>query len=135
MSLNGPTAWQSEDGHPAERSSVEPLALATRRPKPPAVRTSELHICASCGSDLVYPTDWAPADHRNWAVELRCPECEWTDTSVHTQATVDRLDVELDRGTDMLIEDLARLTRANMEDETERFISALYADHILAEDF
>ncbi len=35
----------------------------------------------------------------------------------------------------MLIEDLASLTRANMENEIERFITALYADHILAEDF
>jgi hypothetical protein len=48
---------------------------------------------------------------------------------------VDRFDIELDRGTDMLIEDLARLMRANMEDEIERFVSALYADHVLAEDF
>jgi len=135
MSLHGQTAWQSEDGHRARGPSVDPLAFTTQRPRPSSVRTSELHICPSCESDLVFPIDWAPADERDWAVALRCPECEWVGNGVYSQATVDRLDVELDRGTDMLIEDLARLTRANMEDEAERFISALYADHILVEDF
>jgi predicted RNA-binding Zn-ribbon protein involved in translation (DUF1610 family) len=96
---------------------------------------AELHVCPGCGSHLVYPIDWAPADERNWAVDLRCPDCEWIGNGVYGQDVVDRFDIELDRGTDMLIEDLARLTRANMEDEIERFISALHADHILVEDF
>jgi hypothetical protein len=134
MSFHGQAASQYGDDRPAQSMGVDPLAFATRRPKSSA-SASELHICEACGSDLVYPLEWAPANERNWAVELRCPDCEWSHNGVHAQEVVDRFDIELDRGTDMLIEDLARLTRANMEDEIERFIHALHADHILAEDF
>jgi hypothetical protein len=134
MGLHGPAASQFEDDQSASGASVDPRSFATRRAKS-SPGASELHVCVSCGSDLVYPTDWAPADECNWAVDRRCPDCEWVGNGVYTQEIVDRFDIELDRGTDMLIEDLARLTRANMEEEIERFISALYADHILAEDF
>jgi hypothetical protein len=48
---------------------------------------------------------------------------------------VDRFDEELDRGTEALVRDLKQLTRANMEEECERFIRALSADAILPEDF
>jgi hypothetical protein len=124
-----------DDGRTAERAQLDPLAFAPRAPKAIPRPGSDLHICAGCGSGLVYPIDWAPADERNWAVEVRCPDCDWIGNGVYSQATVDMFDVELDRGTDMLIEDLARLTRANMEEETDRFISALVGDHILPEDF
>ena len=83
----------------------------------------------------MYPIDLAPADNRNWAVQLRCPDCEWYGHGVHDQQVVDQFDVELDRGTDMLIGDLADLTHANMEEAAERFTFALHRDHILAEDF
>jgi hypothetical protein len=132
MSFHGQTAEPIE---PAGNAGVDPLAFAESRPKPQTRSQDEIHVCCGCGSDLVYPIDWAPADERNWAVDLRCPDCEWTGNGVYDQDVVDRFDIELDRGTDMLIEDLARLTRANMEDEIERFISALHADHILVEDF
>ena len=134
MSLHGPPASQSEGDQPGGSAGVDPISFATRRPRS-SPGASELHVCASCGSDLVYPTDWAPADERSWAVDRRCPDCEWVGNGVYSQEIVDRFDIELDRGTDMLIEDLARLTRANMEEEIDRFISALHADHILAEDF
>jgi hypothetical protein len=132
MSLHGQTAEPIE---PSGGAGVDPLAFAVSRPKPETGSRDALHVCLGCGSDLVYPIDWAPADERNWAVDLRCPDCEWVGNGVYDQEVVDRFDIELDRGTDMLIEDLARLTRTNMEDEIERFISALHADHILVEDF
>lgn len=47
----------------------------------------------------------------------------------------DRYDVELDRGGQELIEDLQGLTRANMEEEADRFAAALASDSILPEDF
>ena len=43
--------------------------------------------------------------------------------------------VPIDRGTECLIEDLTRLTHANMEDEIERFTSALASDAIWPMDF
>ena len=53
----------------------------------------------------------------------------------YSQSEVDRYDEELDRGGQELIEDLRALTRANMEDEAERFAGALASDSILPEDF
>ena len=70
-----------------------------------------------------------------WEVLLRCPNCEWTHLGVFDQAVVDSFDEELDRGTECLIEDLTRLTQANMEDEIERFTSALASDAIWPMDF
>jgi hypothetical protein len=134
MSLHGRAASQFEGDQPARGAAVDAASIATRRPRS-SPGAGELHVCGSCGSDLVYPTGWAPADERNWSVDRRCPDCEWVGNGVYSQEIVDRFDIELDRGTDMLIEDLARLTRANMEEETERFIAAMHADHILAEDF
>ena len=42
---------------------------------------------------------------------------------------------ELDHGTEALVRDLKRLTQANMEDEIERFASALDSDAIWPMDF
>jgi hypothetical protein len=113
-----------------EPSIFEPrLATATRR------RGSDLHVCPACNSDLVYPTDWAPASNRDWQVALRCPECEWNGGGTYGQDVVDRFDEELERGTESVLEDLSVLSRANMEDHIDRFITALNADQILPEDF
>ena len=98
-------------------------------------RMLDLHVCPECQRELVYPVEWEEASSTHWEVLLRCPNCEWSDLGVFDQATVDRFDDELDHGTDALIRDLRRLTQANMEDETERFVAALGADAILPEDF
>ena len=66
---------------------------------------------------------------------LRCPNCEWETAGVYDQDTVDRFDEELDRGTEPLVRDLKRLTRANMEEEIERFGNALESDAIWPMDF
>ena len=95
----------------------------------------ELHVCPECDSSLVYPVDWAPADSRSWTVDLRCPDCEWRDSGVHEQDTVDRFDEQLDRGTEQLLRDLSTLTRANMEEEVDRFVTALHAGWVVPEDF
>lgn len=95
----------------------------------------DLHVCGSCASDLVYPTEWAEAGSRHWEVSLRCPNCEWQGTGVFEQELVERFDEVLDRGTEQLVSDLRRLLQANMEDEIERFIDALQADHIVPDDF
>ncbi len=99
---------------------------------PPAV---DLHVCPECEQHLVYPVEWDEHDELRWEVELRCPNCEWGAIDLYAQEIVDRFDEELDRGTAALVRDLKRLTRANMEDEVERFVSALAADALLPEDF
>jgi hypothetical protein len=100
-----------------------------------SARVQDLHVCASCESELVYPTEWDEASTSHWEVALRCPNCEWTGTGIFEQEIVERFDEELDRGTEALVRDLKRLMHANMEEEIERFVSALDLDQILPEDF
>ena len=100
----------------------------------PASR-DDLHHCETCGANLVYPLEWVEAGATHWQVTLRCPNCEWSGTSVFEQAAVEAFDEQLDRGTELLVGDLKRLMRANMQDEIDRFIVALEDDHILPDDF
>jgi hypothetical protein len=95
----------------------------------------DLHVCGGCHSNLVYPTEWDEAGATHWEVTLRCPNCEWAGTGIFEQELVERFDEELDRGTEALVRDLKRLAHANMEDEIERFTTALAEDHIVPEDF
>ena len=104
-------------------------------PQPVEPADADLHVCAACDSELVYPVDWEEVGDTHWEVHLRCPNCEWTGTGVFEQDTVERFDEELDRGTEALVRDLKRMMQANMEDEIERFVHALQADHIVPEDF
>jgi hypothetical protein len=95
----------------------------------------DLHVCGECSSDLVFPVEWDEAGATHWEVTLRCPNCEWYGTGVFSQDVVERFDEELDRGTEQLVRDLKRMMHANMEDEIERFVHALEADHIQPDDF
>lgn len=99
------------------------------------VRDDDLCLCPACGRDLVYPLEWAPAGLQTWRVDLRCPECEWHGTGIYGQAIIDRFDDALDAGTQAFLDDLERLTRGNMEEQTELFLNALNRDLILPEDF
>ena len=107
---------------------------AIERPDVSDVGT-DLQVCGTCNSDLVYPMEWDEAGATHWEVTLRCPNCEWTGTGVFEQGVVERFDEELDRGTEALVRDLKRMMHANMEDEIERFVLALEGDHILPDDF
>ncbi len=111
--------------------------METRKPpiSTASAQSAELHICGECSSELVYPTDWAPASARKWAVELRCPDCEWRGGGVYGQDAVDRFDEVLDEGSQSILDDLTKLTHANMEEEIERFVDALDRELVLPEDF
>jgi hypothetical protein len=98
-------------------------------------QATDLHVCSGCDSELVYPTEWEEAGPTHWDVSLRCPNCEWAGTGTFEQDVVERFDEELDRGTEALVRDLKRLMQANMEEDIERFVSALAAGHIVPEDF
>ena len=119
----------------ALEGGLEPSIFETRFAPATCRRHDDLHVCPSCSSGLVYPTDWAPASDRLWRVALRCPECEWSGGGRYSQNLVDRLDEALDHGTDSVLDDLNLLARANMEDQIARFVAALDADHVLPEDF
>jgi hypothetical protein len=104
-------------------------------PRIPVEPIEDLHVCPECDRALVYPVEWEEVSPTHWEVLLRCPNCEWGELGVYDQSTVDRFDEELDLGTEALLRDLQRLTKANMEEEAERFANALAADAILPEDF
>ncbi|MEA2280597.1 MAG: hypothetical protein QOK21_1204 [Solirubrobacteraceae bacterium] len=106
-------------------------------PAPAPVRAplDDLHLCPECDRALVYPVEWEEVSPTHWEVLLRCPNCEWTESGVYDQRTVDRFDEALDHGTEALMRDLKRLTKANMEEEIDRFTVALTSDLILPEDF
>ena len=119
-----------------EAPQVGPADFKAERASRAAARQAEdLHICPACASELVQPTDWAPAAGRRWLVDLRCPDCEWRGGGTYSQSIVDRFDEVLDDGTDAVLSDLTTLSRANMEDHVEKFVAALQADKILPEDF
>lgn len=94
-----------------------------------------LHRCPACDSTLVNPIAWEEAGPEHWDVTLHCPNCDWVGGGVYSQELVERLDEELDRGTEALVRDVQRLMRANMEDEIDRFAAALAADQIWPMDF
>ena len=95
----------------------------------------ELHVCPECDSHLVHPIAWEEAAGARWEVSLRCPNCEWAVSDTFDEELIQRFDETLDRGTEALVADLRKLTRANMEDDVERFIAALNAEYVLPEDF
>jgi hypothetical protein len=104
-------------------------------PAPVQAPLEDLHLCPECDRALVYPVEWEEVSPTHWEVLLRCPNCEWTEAGVYDQRTVDRFDEALDHGTEALTRDLNRLTKANMEEEIDRFTVALASDLILPEDF
>jgi hypothetical protein len=121
-----------------ERSPLEDLSPSSFEPPRRSLersRAQALHVCPCCDSELVYPTDWAPAKRKRWSVDLRCPDCEWIGGGVYAQEIVDRFDEALDSGTELLLDDLNLLARSNTEEQAERFIASLWADEILPEDF
>jgi hypothetical protein len=124
-------------GRSIEVVYFEPLAAEAAGTTGAAATPSvdDLHTCPECDRDLVYPVDWEEASVTHWEVELRCPNCEWSEVGTFDQATVDRFDEQLDAGTEALVKDLRRLVQANMEAEAERFAAALDANAILPEDF
>lgn len=132
---------QPADHRPTRRvtlptgQSVDVLFVEGAQRAAETPREAGLHVCPECLSELVAPVAWEQAGPREWAVTIQCPNCEWWDADVFDEATVDRFDEQLDRGTEALVRDLLRLMRANMEDDVERFVAALRADAILPEDF
>ncbi len=100
-----------------------------------APTTEPLHVCFYCSGELVYPIDWSEAGASRWRILLRCPECEATREGIFDQPAVEGLDDELDRATGALLNDLQRVTHANMAEEIDLFVRALEADLIVPSDF
>jgi hypothetical protein len=98
-------------------------------------RTDLLHICPACSHELVHPLDWVAEGPKHWRMNLRCPDCGQAREGLFTQEEIDAFADELDRGEDVLLRALEQITAENMKAAAERFIGALNADLIGANDF
>ncbi|MGD9695649.1 MAG: hypothetical protein AB7V42_08320 [Thermoleophilia bacterium] len=96
---------------------------------------SDMHICPSCDGELVYPLSWEERQGDLWRIERRCPNCEWRHAGDFTQEDVERFDDSLNDGTEELLVTLREFSRANMEQDVERLITALQLDLIEPIDF
>jgi hypothetical protein len=128
--------------HPADHHSIRRVTLPSGKTIEVLYfdgavheHTRGLHVCPTCESALVNPVAWDEAGPSHWDVTLHCPNCDWLGGGVFSEQLVERFDEELDRGTEALVRDLQRLMRANMEDEIDRFVTALGADQIWPMDF
>ena len=92
-------------------------------------------VCRDCRSRLMYPADCEEHGRDRWYIELKCPECGGSQWARFDVEMLDALDRELDQAEAEIEADLACLTRANMADYVNRFISALDAGAIEPEDF
>ena len=68
------------------RSSTSRSTRGGRRDRRRASRITDLHLCGTCDSELVYPVDWEEVGSDALGGPLRCPNCEWTGTGVFEQA-------------------------------------------------
>lgn len=95
-----------------------------------------MHVCGACSGTLVYPVRWECAGPRQWAVLLRCPECEHWRQGVFSNLDCDAFDDHLDAGTRALVRWHKKVVRLVMGQEIERFVAALNAENgVLPEDF
>ena len=130
------------DGRSGERVDSTPRNLTSLPSSAPPVvdaRPGALHegllVCGGCRSRLMYPADCHAHGRDWWYVELKCPDCGGLEWARFDLDMLDALDRELDRAEAEIEADLARMTRANMADYVNRFVSALDAGAIEPEDF
>jgi hypothetical protein len=95
----------------------------------------ELCVCPSCRSELVQASNWSQGRDDSVALTLECPNCAWRECGVYERAQVDQFEDRHDDGLIALIDDLHRLTQANMASDVGRFVEALNRDLVLPEDF
>lgn len=98
--------------------------------------TDGLHVCPACSGAFVVPGDvYEVVGADRCRLDLRCVDCGWEHTEIHSDIALERLDRELDRGYADLLWALEVLWIGNEEESIARFAEALAADAILPEDF
>ena len=141
-SLSADEQIRFEMGNEPNQHSVRRIVLPSGR-KIDVIRFEDqldrsqigLHVCPDCESHLVQPISWTEAGATQWQLELYCPNCEWEGGGVYSQHDIEEFEDMLESGVQDILEDLKRLTYANMTAEVDRFSAALRADLILPEDF
>ena len=142
--MTGPSqeAQMSEESRHHPHHSVRRIVLPSGRSievvsfgADEATGPQGLHVCDQCASELVQPVAWSEAPGERWDLTLQCPNCAWLHAGQYDREQVEQLEEQLDEGLAKMLDDLRRLTQANMSEEIQRFTGALRADLILPEDF
>jgi hypothetical protein len=94
-----------------------------------------LHCCDACGSELVYPVWWEEVDDETWAVERRCPSCEWRHIGEFRQGAVDHFNNVRTDGMGELLRALRETARTNMAHDVDRLVGAIHDGLIQPMDF
>ncbi|HZO35548.1 MAG TPA: hypothetical protein VFB41_01600 [Solirubrobacteraceae bacterium] len=95
-----------------------------------------LHVCPSCQGSFVVPGDeYDVVAERLCRLNLYCVACGWEKTAIYSDAELEALDRELDRGYADMLWALEVLWIGNEEAAIDRFAAALSAGAILPEDF
>ena len=98
-------------------------------------KKTELQTCPLCKSSLVYPVERYQINDMEWKVLMLCPNCLCKRELVVDRETVRDLLKTARVGRESLMKELDNMQKKNMEDEAEKFINALFKDHILPIDF
>jgi hypothetical protein len=98
-------------------------------------RPATLSDCPECGADFVHPVEWSPNDGGTWWMLLRCGACGASREETVPDGDAERYDRELDRAEHRMRLAAERLSRERLEEQADRFATALELDLIGAEDF
>ncbi|MHB1411759.1 MAG: hypothetical protein ACYCXU_05925 [Thermoleophilia bacterium] len=113
----------------AADSVIEEIMTELQRKK------TELQTCPLCKSKLVYPVERYQINDMEWKIMLLCPNCLCKRELVVDRETVRELLKNARVGRETLMKELDGMQKRNMEEEAEKFITALHKDHILPIDF
>jgi hypothetical protein len=98
-------------------------------------RRATLSDCRECGADFVHPVEWSPNDGGTWWMLLRCGACGSSREEIVPDEVAERYDRELDMAEHRMRLAAERLSRELLEEQADRFATALELDLIGAEDF
>lgn len=96
---------------------------------------TELQSCPLCKSKLVYPIERCQLNDMEWKVMLLCPNCLCKREMIVDRESVRELLKNARVGRESLMKELDNMQKKNMEEEADKFITALNEDHILPIDF
>ena len=94
-----------------------------------------LHVCTTCGADVVNPAQAEPLDEHRWSMLLRCGACGATVHRIVSNEAARSYDHALNRGFDTIARALERAEREDMKEWAGTFVTALGRDLIDAGDF
>jgi hypothetical protein len=98
-------------------------------------RRATLSDCSECGADFVHPVEWSPNDGGSWWMLLRCGACGASREEIVSDEAAERYDRELDSAGYRMRLAAERLSKERLEEQADRFATALELDLIGAEDF